>query len=201
MLSHSQFLRDSFRLFNHVIYRFIFVCFCFLADSVTDNASNHDDVIKWKHFPRYWPFVWGIHRWPVNSPHEGQWHRALIFSSICTWTKGWVANRIPVIWDATALIMTSLWWSWKTWVKSRDTYPQQNTTKQINICTGIFYNLCWIQHWFLQFSHNNFILISFSTKRCGKAKLIYMFVIWITFILSRWFLSLSKSKSIFKMIW
>ena len=22
----------------------------------------HDDVIKWKHFPHYWPFVWGIHR-------------------------------------------------------------------------------------------------------------------------------------------
>ena len=21
-----------------------------------------DGVIKWKHFPRYWPFVWGIHR-------------------------------------------------------------------------------------------------------------------------------------------
>ena len=30
----------------------------------------HDDVIKWKHFPRYWPFV---HRSPVNSPHKGQW--------------------------------------------------------------------------------------------------------------------------------
>ena len=30
----------------------------------------HDDVIKWKHFPRYWPFVRGIHRWPVNSPHK-----------------------------------------------------------------------------------------------------------------------------------
>ena len=25
----------------------------------------HDDVIKWKHFPRYWPFVRGIHRSPV----------------------------------------------------------------------------------------------------------------------------------------
>ena len=24
--------------------------------------SSHDDVIKWKHFPRYWPFVPGIHR-------------------------------------------------------------------------------------------------------------------------------------------
>ena len=32
----------------------------------------HDDVIKWKHFPRYWPFVQGIHRPPVNSPHKGQ---------------------------------------------------------------------------------------------------------------------------------
>ena len=26
-----------------------------------------------KHFPRYWPSVWGIHRSPVNSPHKGQW--------------------------------------------------------------------------------------------------------------------------------
>ena len=30
----------------------------------------HDDVIKWKHFPRYWPFVRGIHRFPVISPHK-----------------------------------------------------------------------------------------------------------------------------------
>ena len=32
----------------------------------------HNDIIKWKHFPRYWPFVRGIHRSPVNSPHKGQ---------------------------------------------------------------------------------------------------------------------------------
>ena len=25
-------------------------------------ACMHDDVIKWKYFPRYWPFVRGIHR-------------------------------------------------------------------------------------------------------------------------------------------
>ena len=25
----------------------------------------HDDVIKWKHFSRYWPFVRGIHRSPI----------------------------------------------------------------------------------------------------------------------------------------
>ena len=27
-----------------------------------ETTSSHDDVIKWKHFPRYWPFVRGIHR-------------------------------------------------------------------------------------------------------------------------------------------
>ena len=47
------------------------------------NCNVHDEVIKWKHFPRYWPFVRGIHRWPVNSPHKGQWRGALMFSLIC----------------------------------------------------------------------------------------------------------------------
>ena len=53
----------------------------------------HDDVIKWKHFPRYWPFVQGIHRSPVNSPHKGQWRGALMFSLICVWINGSVNNR------------------------------------------------------------------------------------------------------------
>ena len=41
--------------------------------SVFGKQSIYDDVIKSKHFPRYWPFVRGIHRSPVNSPHKGQW--------------------------------------------------------------------------------------------------------------------------------
>ena len=45
----------------------------------------HDDVIEWKHFPRYWPFVQGI--------HKGQWRGALVFSLICAWINGWVNNR------------------------------------------------------------------------------------------------------------
>ena len=48
---------------------------------------------KWKHFPRNWPFVRGIHRSPVNSPHKGQWRVALMFSLICVWINGWVNNR------------------------------------------------------------------------------------------------------------
>ena len=54
---------------------------------------HHGDVTKWKHFPRYWPFVRGIHRSPVNSPHKGQWRGALMFSLICVWINGWVNNR------------------------------------------------------------------------------------------------------------
>ena len=54
--------------------------------------QSHDDVIKWKHFPRYWPFVRGIHRPPVNYPHKGQWRGALMFSLICAWINGWVNN-------------------------------------------------------------------------------------------------------------
>ena len=53
----------------------------------------HDDVIKWKHFPRYWPFVRRIHRFPVNSPHKGQWRGALMFTLICARINGWVNNR------------------------------------------------------------------------------------------------------------
>ena len=53
---------------------------------------SHNDVIKWKHFPRYWPFVRGIPRSPVNSPHKGQWRGALMFSLIWVWIDGWVKN-------------------------------------------------------------------------------------------------------------
>ena len=54
---------------------------------------DHGDVIKWVHFPRNWPFVRGIHRSPVNSPHKGQWRGALMFSLICVWINDCVNNR------------------------------------------------------------------------------------------------------------
>ena len=57
-------------------------------------SSIHDSVIKWKHLPRYLPFVRGNHRSPVNSPHKGQWRGA--------------TTETLAIWDAIAPIMTSL---------------------------------------------------------------------------------------------
>ena len=57
------------------------------------NKLKHDDVIKWKHFPRYWSFVRGIHRSPVNSLHKGQWRGAVMLYFICVWKNGWENNR------------------------------------------------------------------------------------------------------------
>ena len=64
------------------------------TDSVIEVLNLfHDDIIKWKHFPRYWTFVRGIHRSLVNSPHKGQWLGALMFSLICARINGWVSHR------------------------------------------------------------------------------------------------------------
>ena len=41
-------------------------------DKLLHPAVYHDDVIKWKHFPHYWPFVLGIHQSPVNSRSSKQ---------------------------------------------------------------------------------------------------------------------------------
>ena len=72
--------------FNNQWHLFYYQDMCFVL-------LIHDDVTKRKHFPRCWPFVWGIHRSPVNSPHKGQWCRALMFSLICARINHWVNNR------------------------------------------------------------------------------------------------------------
>ena len=47
------------------------------AKSVVPELTTRDNP-WWRHqkeknFPRYWPFVRGIDRSPMNSPHKGQW--------------------------------------------------------------------------------------------------------------------------------
>ena len=76
-------------------------------------------IIKRKHFPRYWQFVRGIHRSPVNSPHKGQWHGALMFSLICTRINSWVNNdgagdlrRYRTHYDVTVMFWSHLIAGW-----------------------------------------------------------------------------------------
>ena len=81
-----------------------------IPKSGNKKEKQYDDVIKWKHFPRYWRFVRGIHRLPVNSPHKGQWRGTLMFSLICAWIKQEETIVRLVIWSAIASIMMSLYW-------------------------------------------------------------------------------------------
>ena len=51
-------------------HKYIFVSFLSYGVEAVKSFPIHDDVIKWKHFPRYWTFVRGIHRWPVKYPAQ-----------------------------------------------------------------------------------------------------------------------------------
>ena len=75
-------------------------------------ASSNGNI-----FPGYWPFVWGIHRSPVNSPFKGQWHGALMFSLICIWINDWVnkheagnSRRYRAHYDVIVLATALHWW-------------------------------------------------------------------------------------------
>ena len=67
-------------------------CIHIIGTFSISGSANPDDVIKWKHFPCNLTLVWRIHRSPVNSPHKGQWHGALMFSLICAWNNSWANN-------------------------------------------------------------------------------------------------------------
>ena len=75
------------------------MCHPYIYINLNRHASLQwsEDIPWWRHqmetFPRYWPFVWGIRRSLVNSPHKGQCRGALMFALICAWTNRWVNNR------------------------------------------------------------------------------------------------------------
>ena len=105
---------------------------------------SHDDVIKWKHFPRYWPFVPGIHRSSVNSPHKGQWRGDLMFSVIWAWINGWVNNReAGDLRRYRAHCDVTVMWTWRMWVKSPGIKPQQYTQQTRTVCVSV--GMCCIR--------------------------------------------------------
>ena len=57
---------------------------CKLNIKLVNLNTNHVEAIKWKHFLRYWPFLRGIYRSPVNSLHKGPVTRSFdIFFDLC----------------------------------------------------------------------------------------------------------------------
>ena len=103
----------------------IFTDICLIKQSV-GNTPVYDDVIKWKHFARSWPFERGIHRSPVNSPHKGQWRGALMIFFICASANGWVNNWDTGDYGVTVMcFLAGVWITQrtkfsKTWIKIKD---------------------------------------------------------------------------------
>ena len=76
----------------------IYACFPHWRDSY-----NHDGVIKWKHFPRYWPSTG--HRWiPLTKASDAE-----LWGFLRSAPEQTVGETIERRWLET-LIMTSLWW-------------------------------------------------------------------------------------------
>ena len=69
-----------------------------------------------KSFPRYLPFVRGIHRSPVNSPHKGQWRGALNFFFVLRLDER----------------LSKQWWGWWYETVSRPLWRHSNV--QIHPC-------------------------------------------------------------------
>ena len=131
--------------FNHLCIFFIF----FLRRSWEGgmsvirwqpSAHGHDDAIKWKHFPPYWPFVCGIHRSPVNSLHQDQWCRVLVFSLFCAWTNCVVNNRdagvmIKTHCDGARInVMVPVVFSYSTGIQSSPVNREKVESKMILVC-------------------------------------------------------------------
>ena len=76
---------------------------------------SHGDVIKWKHYPHYWPFMRGIHWSHVNSPHKDQWRGVLTFSLICSfnkrlskqWCGWWLETPLRPLWSCCNVVVTN----------------------------------------------------------------------------------------------
>ena len=68
----------------------------------------HDNVVKWKHFPRYWPSLMEFngHRWmPLTKASDTELWFSFLFAPEQTVEQ---TIETSVIWDTNALIMTSL---------------------------------------------------------------------------------------------
>ena len=87
---------------------------------------HHDDVIKWKHFPHYWPFVQGIHRSPVNSPAQRPVMRSFDVFFDLHLNKG----------------LSKQWWGWWFETPSCPLWRHCNDTERLVHCICVTSFIC-----------------------------------------------------------
>ena len=79
------------------------------STSSQEPEVRYCDVMTWKGFLHYWPFVMGIHRWPVDSHHKGPVMRcrALILC-VVSW-KDLLHKEPSCLWFFKAMTLTKRW--------------------------------------------------------------------------------------------
>ena len=106
-----------------------------------------------RNVPRCWPFVWGIHRWPVNSPHKGQCRGALMLSLIGAWTNDWANNRFTG--DLRRYRTHSIWRNCNGWLKRQ---TKSTNVNPINLITSMRASLL-AQQCTMESAHHNGLAI------------------------------------------
>ena len=102
-----------------------------IAEMGAEKERNYDWILHtWRHqmetFSALPVFCEGNPPSPMDFPHKGQWHGALMCSLICAWTNGWVNNRDVgdlrrhrVNYDVTVMryCCPCFWWKrwWRWW--------------------------------------------------------------------------------------
>ena len=103
-----------------------------MVSQITSNSTVCSTVFSvWPQSPCYWPYVRGIHRWPVDSPHKGSvtrktfpFHDVIVMMA----SRYWELFRItgPLIGESTGnLLMPSQKASSGAFVFSLFCYPEQ----------------------------------------------------------------------------
>ena len=96
-----------------------------------------EHVMVWKHFSHYRPMVSEIHRWPINSPHKGQWYGVMMFSSLLAWTTCW-KKQFRCRWSANHCTrMTSLRYGKILTIKYIHGFAVKMISECIHILSGL----------------------------------------------------------------
>ena len=137
----------------------LFAEFCWVLIGPSHKSQNalvsylHDDVIKWKHFPRYWPFVRGIHRsrWiPLTKASDAELWCFLWSGHLCGEFTGpdEFPSQRPVMRSFDVFFdlrlnkrLSKQWWGWWFETLSRPLWRNRNVTMHhfvTEMCTCVY---------------------------------------------------------------
>ena len=115
-------------------------CLMFISTTVIIAITNphemsHDDIMTGTHFPYYWPFVRGIHRWQVDSTNNGT-SNAKFWGLLWCFPEQGDKQRVemPLIW----YMMTLMWCHCNAFLKG-----SIKTMSMKNVSTGVLEKLEW----------------------------------------------------------